>query len=132
MTDDNSPFRFKCPDCGLSMSLSAAREGRRVVCAGCGLASTALRPSETDNVDDLSTGITQHPGAVRKTDADRQSPSGYEDYDRLDDRYRRQLANEPPPQQEGNPAAGWVAFFLIFVVGNIILYATTGFLLIPR
>jgi hypothetical protein len=30
-----------------------------------------------------------------------------------------------------NPATGWIIFILIFVVGNAILYATTGIFLIP-
>ena len=32
---------------------------------------------------------------------------------------------------EGGGLMGWVIFFLIFVVGNAILYATTGIVLIP-
>lgn len=33
---------------------------------------------------------------------------------------------------EGSGIMGWVIFLLIFGVGNAILYATTGILLIPR
>jgi hypothetical protein len=33
--------------------------------------------------------------------------------------------------EESNPALGWLIFFLIFGVGNVILYATTGMFLIP-
>ena len=32
----------------------------------------------------------------------------------------------------GSGIMGWVIFLLIFVVGNVILYATTGIILIPR
>lgn len=32
---------------------------------------------------------------------------------------------------EGGGGSGWLWFFLIFVVGNGILYATTGIFLIP-
>lgn len=33
---------------------------------------------------------------------------------------------------DGNGVMGWVIFLLIFGVGNAILYATTGIVLIPR
>lgn len=33
---------------------------------------------------------------------------------------------------EGGGIMGWVIFFLIFGVGNAILYMTTGIVLIPR
>ena len=38
-----------------------------------------------------------------------------------------------PPSGGGgsNPYMGWIIFILIFVVGNGILYATTGIFLIP-
>ena len=26
----------------------------------------------------------------------------------------------------------WIIFFLVFVVGNVVLFATTGFVLIPK
>jgi hypothetical protein len=32
---------------------------------------------------------------------------------------------------EGNPLVGWLIFILIFGVGNMILYATTGAFIIP-
>ncbi len=32
---------------------------------------------------------------------------------------------------ENNPIIGWLIFFLIFGVGNAILYSTTGILFIP-
>ena len=32
---------------------------------------------------------------------------------------------------ERNPYMGWIIFILVFVVGNAILYATTGIFLIP-
>ena len=35
----------------------------------------------------------------------------------------------PPQQKSGIP--GWVWFILIFGVGNLILYTTTGIFLIP-
>lgn len=34
-------------------------------------------------------------------------------------------------EEGGNGAWGWIGFFLIFVLGNGILYATTGIFLIP-
>jgi len=43
-------------------------------------------------------------------------------------------ASGPPPQQQpsgDNSAMGWIIFILIFGVGNVILYATTGIFLIP-
>ncbi len=33
---------------------------------------------------------------------------------------------------EGSGIMGWVIFLVIFGIGNAILYATTGILLIPR
>lgn len=33
---------------------------------------------------------------------------------------------------EGGGGLGWLGFILIFLVGNIILYYTTGFVLIPK
>lgn len=33
---------------------------------------------------------------------------------------------------EGGGVIGWIIFFLIFVVGNAVLYFTTGFVLIPK
>jgi hypothetical protein len=30
-----------------------------------------------------------------------------------------------------NPIVGWIIFILIFGVGNLILYATTGIVIIP-
>ena len=35
-------------------------------------------------------------------------------------------------REGGHPAMGWMIFILIFVVGNIVLYLTTGWVLIPR
>jgi hypothetical protein len=32
---------------------------------------------------------------------------------------------------ERNPILGWIIFFLIFGVGNLILYLTTGIFIIP-
>lgn len=32
---------------------------------------------------------------------------------------------------EGNPLIGWLIFILIFGVGNLILYTTTGIFFIP-
>jgi hypothetical protein len=32
---------------------------------------------------------------------------------------------------DSNPVAGWILFILIYVVGNYILYKTTGIVLIP-
>jgi len=34
-------------------------------------------------------------------------------------------------ENEGSGAMGWIIFILIFGVGNLILYATTGIFLIP-
>jgi hypothetical protein len=34
-------------------------------------------------------------------------------------------------EEGGNKLMGWVIFILIFVVGNIILYNTTGWVIIP-
>lgn len=33
--------------------------------------------------------------------------------------------------QGRNPIVGWIIFILIFGVGNLILYATTGIFIIP-
>src|SRR4051812_48489368 len=45
----------------------------------------------------------------------------------------REPAARAAPQEggPGNAVIGWVIFFLIFGVGNVILYATTGAFIIP-
>lgn len=34
-------------------------------------------------------------------------------------------------EEEGSGVMGWIIFLLIFGVGNVILYLTTGILIIP-
>jgi hypothetical protein len=42
-----------------------------------------------------------------------------------------QIARGEEGEDEGNSLMGWLIFILIFGVGNVILYATTGIFLIP-
>jgi multidrug efflux pump subunit AcrA (membrane-fusion protein) len=43
-----------------------------------------------------------------------------------------QRASEAESDDEGSSFSGWIVFFLIFGVGNVILYLTTGWILIPK
>lgn len=40
-------------------------------------------------------------------------------------------ARPEPAQESGNSGMSWLVFILIFGVGNLILYKTTGWLIIP-
>jgi hypothetical protein len=124
---DNEYFNFKCPDCGQMMSVAAAREGKRVACVACGMPATAQKTAET--------GFSEHPmdAGLPRYSSDYGTSDPYRVTKREREEWER-LKNQPVPPQEGDgsSAAGYVAFFLIFVVGNIILFATTGWVLIPR
>jgi hypothetical protein len=41
------------------------------------------------------------------------------------------LDENEPEKEAGSGIAGWIIFILIFGVGNLILYNTTGWLIIP-
>ena len=127
MTDDGY-FVFECPECQQKMSVSAARNGRRVVCVACGRPAMMRRPTETGFSEKPITDLPQYPRENGRT------PQEISDLDREEyERLRRHLEDQPPPEPEGNnPALGWLIFLLIFVVGNIVLYVTTGWVLIPR
>lgn len=38
----------------------------------------------------------------------------------------------PVSNESGDSTMKWMIFFLIFGVGNVILYATTGYVIIPK
>jgi hypothetical protein len=55
---------------------------------------------------------------------------------RDEDDYSNPYRDEPPRRQSdggggSNAWIGWLIFFLIFGVGNLILYSTTGIFFIP-
>ncbi|MBY0231613.1 MAG: hypothetical protein K2W96_20195 [Gemmataceae bacterium] len=70
----------------------------------------------------------------RRDDFDFRKPEYRDD---RDDRGGRDRYREDQPQQGGggddcnSQVIGWVVFILIFGVGNLILYQTTGMLIIP-
>jgi len=45
--------------------------------------------------------------------------------------YERDYSRPSGGEGGSNPVVGWIIFILIFGVGNIILYSTTGIVIIP-
>jgi hypothetical protein len=67
-----------------------------------------------------------NPYGFREDDHGRRPPPRHEDM------YRQRQEPEPPQEDSGMAAVwGWIIFFLIFGVGNFILYQTTGIFIIP-
>jgi hypothetical protein len=109
--------KFFCPECNRLLRVPAALAGQAFECPRC----KNLVPVPYSDAIEPARG----PAAPRGDDLYGLPPYQEVDYQRL--------RQEPPPQEGGmSPAAaGWLIFFLIFVVGNVILYATTGIFLIP-
>lgn len=115
-------IRFPCPGCQREISVDNSLAGMSGKCSYCG--------------GDMTIPEAFSPGA--KTDYDRDNelvradrPRG--DYRNLDKQNPYERYPDPNQKQGGggNAAMGWVIFILIFGVGNVILYATTGWLIIP-
>ena len=116
----DAPIDFSCPECGQSLSAPANYAAKTWTCTSC--RNWVKVPA--------STGIA--PGA----------PPRGTSHGRADDPYglgegERQRYESQRPEYQANPGAGggqvmgWIIFILIFGVGNLILYATTGIFIIP-
>jgi hypothetical protein len=116
-------IEFNCEKCQHRLSTKEEFAGKRVKCLYCGEPVTV---PGTPVGGDL-------PYAMAP--AEQIQPAGQQqgDFANLrDDRpYSQQVSESGAGSGEGNPIIGWIIFILIFGVGNLILYATTGIFIIP-
>jgi hypothetical protein len=101
-------IEFKCPHCGQGLSFQADSAGQEARCFGC--YKNVQVPTESQAAP---------------------APAGNEFAGLRDDHGPMEPAPTSYGGGEGNQAMGWIVFLLIFGVGNAILYATTGWLIIP-
>jgi hypothetical protein len=107
-------IQCECPHCNYAYQVDNTYAGKAVKCPSC---------SERMEVP--------HAPELADPDARKEDALG----DAALREYYRQRAREAQGGGGGgggmNPAVGWVIFFLIFGLGNLILYSTTGWLIIP-
>ncbi len=128
---------FHCVQCGRKASVGAEWAGKPGRCPWCNaalqvpLASTVPGdepPRETYALaDEPDDGRAARPRPPDFGPADYRPPRTRPPYDPADDPVL--------PRDTGGgdySAIGWVALIVIFVIGNIILYKATGWILIPR
>ena len=106
-------IRYKCGSCGTELESDTSMGGQQDVCPICQHVNTVPLPGP--------------PGAGGATDPQlqelmRQSRGGSQQ--------RKPVGAGAGGGEKSNPL-GWLWFILIFGVGNIILYKTTGWLIIP-
>lgn len=99
-----------CPHCSQKFAVRDENAGKSTKCLYCG------EPVTVPN-----TGIVEQP-----------QPQGT-DFSKLQDDayYQRQLQQQESGGGDNSAVIGWIIFILIFGVGNVILYSTTGIVLIP-
>jgi hypothetical protein len=111
-------IQFACTECGQPIRVPVTMAGQPCECPRC------RKWVEIPRAD--AAGPAGSPTSYRRDDLYGLPQHGQPGYGYGD--FRR----EPPPQEGGmGAAAGWIIFILIFGVGNLILYATTGIFLIP-
>jgi hypothetical protein len=133
-----------CPHCERKNTFGPEWAGKRRQCTWCGSEVDVPRASTAPSAKDTY-GLSDDGTAGEDRSRYRGSEIPYEEVDPA--RRKKPLygdgADLPSPRHrtdgggsssggEGNTVIGWVVFFLIFVVGNIILYNTVGIVLIPR
>jgi hypothetical protein len=115
-------IRFPCPGCKKEIAVDnnfAAMSGK---CSWCGADMTVPEAFAPGTKTDFDRDANQAP--ARRPDGAQDDPNN--PYARYPEPYQQ------PAQGGGsNAAMGWLIFILIFGVGNVILYATTGWFLIP-
>lgn len=100
---------LNCPHCNHEFSVREENAGKPTKCLYCG---------EPVNVP--NTAITEQP-----------RPQGT-DFSKLqDDAYYQRQLQQQESGGDNSAVIGWIIFILIFGVGNVILYSTTGIVLIP-
>lgn len=117
----NANIEFPCPTCKKQLKVPAEMAGRAGNCPSCNEWITIPRPGEESIREGLPAyqsyqGGDKDPYAL--TDRERQ------EYEMLKAQHEQQNSGQ-------SQMMGWVIFILIFGVGNLILYATTGIFLIP-
>jgi hypothetical protein len=118
-------IEFSCPQCGQNLSVPATSAGKLCNCNSC--RKWVLVPGTPVN-ESIREGRPSYPQYGEQP--------GQGDPYALSDREREEYELLKAQQQAqqgdgGNQLKGWIIFILIFGVGNIILYATTGIFLIP-
>jgi predicted Zn finger-like uncharacterized protein len=113
-------IQCQCPHCSYTYQVEDSYAGKAVKCPSCSERMTI--PTESP---------TQAPGE-RKDDQFNFSVQG----ESFAQRRSREMQEEERGGSGGggsgmHPAVGWLIFILIFGVGNIILYTTTGMVIIP-
>jgi hypothetical protein len=113
-------IEFKCPHCNRDMCFKDDLAGEKINCIHCNELTTVPTP--------MGYQMTEPQGAA--------PPPGGTDFSNLRDQpqrnYERDFTRHTGGGEGGsNPVVGWIIFILIFGVGNLILYSTTGFLIIP-
>jgi hypothetical protein len=117
--DQPNEIAFACPDCQRQLKMSADSAGKHRQCPWCGqwipvpAVGGSAAPARYDRYQDPYQ-LSEHERA---------------EYERL----RAQQYTQDGGGGGGisGQAWGWIIFILIFGVGNVILYATTGIFLIP-
>lgn len=111
-------IQCECPQCNYAYQVDDNYAGKAVKCPKCSermvIPEGDLRPRDIQRKDDPL------------------------DFSGQGESFARRRAREINEEEGGGggrggvgPVVGWVIFFLIFGVGNLILYSTTGWLIIP-
>jgi hypothetical protein len=120
-------LKFPCPECGRMVKVGGNYAGRQIQCPWCQrpvqapLSSSAIAPTPGEAPPQPAGTPGQNPFALEQ-----------QEMEQFRDWKARQAAGQTGEGEGGgNPAVGWIIFILIFGVGNLILYATTGIFFIP-
>lgn len=127
-----SEIIFACEHCDRKVCVGSAWAGKQGQCPHCqGTILIPLTSTRTYGLveDDPEDERRRQPKyAPYEEDRRRKKPLYGQDAD--PPRYRDRT--DGGSGDGNNSVIGWIAFVLIFVVGNIILYSTTGWIIIPR
>jgi hypothetical protein len=109
--------KFFCPECNRLLRVPASLAGQSYQCPRC-QNWVPVPSAEQAEAANVPTGHKQD------------NPYGLSEVDQR----AYEGMQQPYPSEGGgmsNAAMGWLIFLLIFVVGNIVLYAATGWFIIP-
>jgi hypothetical protein len=113
-------IEFKCPHCNRDMCFKDELAGEKINCIHCHEPTTVPTPM-TYGMQPADPQGGPPPGGTDFSNLREPDPSRY---------YERDFSR-PSGGGGSNPIVGWLIFILIFGVGNIILYSTTGIVIIP-
>ena len=134
------PIEVSCPGCGKKLRAPDSVAGKRVKCPQC---STPVPvPSPASGATPLAVGdLLDEAISSQQAQQNAQQQAWLQQVEQEAGRRRaeaRKAAAKPMPMPRSESSdsegsgMGWVWFLLIFGLGNVILYLTTGWLLIPK